>query len=448
MNTTPAKPVSPVQPPMGPPQLQGLSLKGPIVAGLLVIFAFFSTFGVWAALAPLESAAIAPGIVNIGSKRKTIQHLEGGIVKQIHVQEGDMVEAGDILITMDTTRAFADLEITRNRIMSEYARESRLIAERDGLSEIVWNEELVGSTDSDFIDKMKNSQTREFTARKASLDGQIAILNQRIEQFRVEQDGLRSQSSSQRQQVALLSDELASMQRLFDKGFTGKARLLELQRNVVEVNGSLSQNKVAISRIDQNVTEAQLQITDLEVSRLNEVLESLRETQSNIGELSERVAALSDVLNRTNVVAPISGVVVGLQVFTLGGVVGPGEALMDIVPSDGELVIEARVDPVDIDIVYPGLEAKVRFVSFNQRSTKPSDATVLTVSADHLTDERTGASYFLARVVLTDSALQALNQTITPGMPAEVMIVTGEKTPFEYFMTPIERSFERAFRES
>lgn len=434
--------------PSGPPQPQGLVIKGPIIFGLFVVVAFFGSFGVWAALAPLESAAIAPGIVNVGSKRKTIQHLEGGIVKEIQVQEGDLVEAGDVLITMDTTRAFADFEITRNRIIGEYARESRLLAERDALTDIVWDESLLKYSESNFIEKMKNSQMREFTARKRSIEGQIAILNQRMEQFRAEQSGIRSQISSQREQVALLTDELESMQRLFDKGFTGKARLLELQRNVVEVKGSLSQNNAAISRIDQNITEAELQITDLEVSRLNEVLESLRETQTGIQELDERIAALNDVLNRTNIVAPIKGVVVGLQVFTRGGVIGPGEPLMDIVPSDGELVIEARVDPVDIDVVYPGMEARVRFVSFNQRNTRPSDAKVLTISADHLTDERTGASYFLARVVLTEDALELLDQTISPGMPAEIMIVTGKKTPFGYFMTPLARSFERAFRES
>lgn len=440
--------MNPSEQPTAVPPDQGLSIKGPIFCGLLVILAFFSTFGVWAALAPLESAAIAPGIVNVGSKRKTIQHLEGGIVKEIHVRDGDKVEAGDVLITMDTTRAFADLEITRDRIVSEYARESRLIAERDALKAIVWEEALEDYASSGFIEKMKSSQKREFEARKRSMEGQIAILNQRMEQFRAEQDGIRSQIQSQRQQVALLDDELTSMQRLFDKGFAGKGRLLELQRNVVEVKGSLSQNTAAISRIDQSITEAQLQITDLEVGRLNEVLSSLRETQSGIRELSERIAALTDVLNRTNIVSPLGGVVVGLQVFTRGGVIGPGEQLMDIVPSDGELIIEARVDPVDIDIVYPGLQAKVRFVSFNQRSTLPSDGTVLTVSADHLTDERTGASYFLARIALTADSLSSLDQTITPGMPAEVLIVTGEKTPFEYFMTPIGRSFERAFRES
>lgn len=427
---------------------EGLSIKGPILCGLLVIVAFFCTFGVWAAIAPLESAAIAPGIVNVGSKRKTIQHLEGGIVKQIHVSDGDTVKAGELLITMDTTRAFADLEITRNRLIGEYARESRLIAERDSQSEIIWNEELDNYEDSSFVQKMKSSQIREFTARKRSVDGQVAILNQRMEQFRAEQDGIRSQISSQRQQVKLLDDELASMQRLFDKGYAGKGRLLELQRNVVEVKGSLSQNTAAISRIDQSITEAQLQIADLDVGKLNEVLESLREIQAGIREFTERVAALTDVLNRTNVVAPLGGVVVGLQVFTRGGVIGPGEPVMDIVPTDGEFVIEARVDPVDVDVVYPGLEAKVRFVSFNQRNTQPSKGKVMTVSADHLTDERTGASYFLARVAISEESLAELDQAITPGMPAEVLIVTDEKTPFEYFMGPIERSFERAFRES
>ncbi len=435
------------QPGQGPSEPE-LKLKGPVLFGLLVLLLFVGTFGVWAALAPLESAAIAPGIVNVSSKRKTIQHLEGGIISEIKVSEGSTVKAGDVLITLDTTRAFADLEITSNRLAGEYARASRLVAERDTLDAIQWVDELDGAGEASFVSKIKSAQVNVFEARKQSLDGQMGILNRRIKQFREEQHGIRHQIESQRQQRDLLEEELTSMQRLFNKGFTGKTRLLELQRQVVEVDGSLSQSNSTISRIEQSVSEAQLQISDLEATRLNEVLEQLRESQAGVRELTERVAALTDVMERTNLVAPIDGVIVDLKVFTRGGVIAPGAPLMDIVPDQGELIIEARVDPVDIDVVYPGLKAKVRFVSFNQRATQPSNATVVNVSADHFTDERTGASYFLALVSLTEDSINELQQAITPGMPAEVLIVTGEKTPFEYFITPIGRSFERAFRES
>ena len=431
-----------------PPVDNSLNITKPVLLGLIIVGAFFGTFGVWAVLAPLESAAIAPGVVNVSSKRKTLQHLEGGIISEILVREGDQVVAGDVLITLDATRPHAELEINKNRLMSEHARESRLIAERDDRVAITWNAELEQYRGSEFSRKIEVSQTSEFIARKNLIVGQIAILKQRIEQFKAEELGIRSQISSQDEQASLLDDELKSMQRLFEKGLTGKTRLRELQRSLVEVKGSRSQNMAAISRIDQSVSEALLQIADLKTGRLNEVLETLRETQAVIQELTERIAALSDVMNRTSIVAPLSGMVVGLKVFTRGGVISPGEPLLDIVPIEDGLVIEARVDPVDIDVVRPGLDAQVRFVSFNQRSTVPSDATVLTVSADHLLDERTGVSYYLARVILTEAALESLEQAVIPGMPAEVMILTGEKTPLEYFLQPITRSFDRAFRES
>ena len=425
-----------------------LKIKGPVIFGVLVLCLFAGTIGAWAALAPLESAAIAPGIVNVSSKRKTIQHLEGGIINEIKVAEGSLVEAGDVLITLSTTRANADFEIAKNRLVSEYARVGRLNAERDGEDHIYWGEELDQFDEDDFINEVKNTQFREFEARKKSLAGQASILGRRIRQFEEEQRGIRSQIQSQRQQRDLLENEMVSMQRLFDKGFTGKSRLLELQRQVVEVEGALSQSTSAVSRIEQSISEAQLQTEDLKATRLNEVLGQIRESQSIIRELSERVAALDDVMNRTDVVAPIDGVVVGLKVFTRGGVIAPGEPLLDIVPDDGQFVIEARVDPVDIDVVSAGLRAQVRFVSFNQRSTQPSEAIVETISADSLTDERTGTSYFLAQVKLTEESIDGLQQAITPGMPAEVLILTGEKTPFDYFISPIERSFERAFREN
>lgn len=437
-----------IAPPGPGAELPQLNLKRPMMVGLLILVVFIGSFGTWAVLAPLESAAIAPGIVNVSTKRKTIQHLEGGIINTIEVSEGSKVKAGDVLVYLDTTRAFADLEITRNRLAGEYARVSRLIAERDGKDTIEWAEELATFEATDFVSKMKKAQIAEFDVRGRSLASQVSILWRRVQQFKEEQNGHRSQMDSQRQQRALLADEMDSMERLFKKGFTGKTRLLELQRQMVGVEGALNQSISAVSRIEQSISEAQLQSVDLKATRLNEVLEALRESQASIRELSERESAVKDVMVRTSIVTPIDGVVVGLQVYTRGGVVGPGQPLMDIVPSNGEFVIEARVDPVDIDVVFPGLKAQVRFVSFNQRNTRPSEATVMTVSADHLTDERTGASYFLARVSLTEEAVKLLDQAITPGMPAEVLIVTGKKTPFEYFVTPIERSFERAFRES
>ncbi len=423
-------------------------LRLPVVAGLLIIALFFVGFGTWAALAPLESAAIAPGVVTVDTKRKTVQHLEGGIVGEILVQDGDRVNAGQVLIRLDETQPRATLDLLRGRQMAASALEARLVAERDGRQEIAFRDWLLAERDDPKVAEIIDAQVSIFNGRRTALFGQVAILNQRILQYAEQIRGLRGQIAAENKQLKLLKGEIATFRELVEEGLATKSRLLELQRRAAEIEGDRSQNRAQIAAARQSIAEVRLRITELQADMISEVVQEIRDVQSELFDLAERIRAAEDVLRRTEIRAPQDGTIVGLQVHTPGGVIPPGAKLLDIVPRDDELVIEARVDPKDIDVVHPGLRAKARLTAFNQRSLAAVDGEVISVSADHLTDERTGQSYYLARVAFTDDLAEALDgASLYPGMRAEVMIVTGERTALDYLLKPLTRSLNRALRE-
>ena len=418
---------------------------GPTIAfGVVVIALFFGGFGVWAALAPLESAAIASGVVSVNSKRKTVQHLEGGIVADILVREGEVVAAGQNLVVLDDTQARASFSLIEAQYHSTAALQERLRAERDGLAEIRWPEWLREAVSGDDV---LVTQERIFQARAQSLDNQTAIYTRRIAQMREEVVGLEEEIKAQDLQLALLEEELHGLRGLVEKGFEGKPRLLALKRRQAEIAGERARNRARIARVGQSVGETRLKITELDNARLNQVVEDLREAEARMSELRERLSAARHVLSRTHVTAPVSGTLVNLRVFTRGGVVGPGEPLMDIVPAGDELIIEARVEPTDIDVVYPGLPAQVRLTAFSQLTTPPLSGKVLQVSADNLVDERTGAPFYEARIALDPEQPELEPLKLQPGMPAEVMIVTGKRTPLDYLLKPVVTSLGRALRE-
>jgi len=418
------------------------------IAGLLVVAAFFGGFGVWGALAPLESAAIAPGVVQVDTRRKTIKHLEGGIVEEILVRDGDHVAAGQVLVRLDDTQARATLDLLHGRWSAMRARESRLVAERDGLDEVPFPAELLAEHDDPDVAEHVEAQSRIFHARRASLEAQRAILGQRIAQYAEEIRGVEGKIASDERRYAIIREEVADLESLFDKGLVDKARMLALKRAQAEIEGERSENLARIARARQNIKEAELRITTLETELVREAVEGLREVRGELFDLEQRMRAARDVLARTEIRAPQEGTVVGTQVHTTGGVVGSGEALMDIVPAGDRLVIEARVDPTDIDVVHEGLAAKVRLTAYSQRRLRPLEARVAWVSADRMEDRRTGAGYFLTRLELTEDPAALLEgATVNPGMSAEVMIITGQQTPVEYLLKPLTATFRRALRE-
>lgn len=426
-----------------------LGIRIQLICGIGVLVAFFGIFGGWAAFAQLKSAAIASGLVIVESKRKTVQHLEGGIVREIFARDGDQIVVNQVLVRLDQTQPRATLELLLDRYRSAQTLEARLVAERDGLPEVYFPHELMKFARYPKVAEMIDGQRKIFESRKSSHSGQVDILQKRIAQSREEINGLKGQIDAEGTQVDLIVKEINDVRDLYNKGLAKQARLLALERKKAEIGGSLHNNRSMIGCARQSILELEAQITELATAQVNEVVQELRDVRQEKLEIQERLNAAKDVMARTYIRAPISGTVVESQLHTIGGVISPGEALMDIVPQGEKLVVEARIDPSDIDIVHPNLPAQVRFTAFSQRSTQPLDGKVVSVSADQLTDERTGLSYFLAKVVLPKESLKSLNGAhLYPGMQAEVMIVTGAQTPLEYLVRPLLDSFNRALRES
>ncbi len=418
------------------------------VIGLLVLLVAFGGFGLWAAVAPIDSAAVAPGVVAVESSRKTIQHLDGGIVREILVREGDAVRAGDTLALLDDTEARAQFEIVRTQFLAYRAEEARLIAERDGLEEIVFPNDLVEAESDPRIEEAIGGQRRVFQARKKALQGDIDVLHQRVEQIGEQIIGLEALTQSKTQRIELYQEEIAGLKDLFAKGMGDKSRLREWERLVAELEGERAEHQASIAGAKVQVGETQLQIAQVQRRFASEVVEQLRDVQTELSDHRERMRALEKTVERTRVTAPVDGHVVGMKFHTIGGVIRPGDALLDIIPQDESLIVEARVRPVDIDRVSPGLEAEIRFSAFNTRTTPTAPGRVLTVSADRLTDPATEMPYYLGRIQVTpegEARLKGL--TLLPGMPAEVMIKLGERTFFQYLMRPITDRVARAFKE-
>ena len=418
-------------------ETSGLGIGWTVTVGLVVIAAFFGGLGRWATVSTLESAAIAPGVVSVASNRKTVQHLEGGIIGKILVRDGDEVTAGQVLFRLDDTQPRATLDLMRGRQRAAAALEARLVAERDGHDEITFPDWLLTDRDDPKVAAVIDGETSIFDARRVTLASQIAVLGQRVAQVDEEIIGLGGQIAAEDVQLLLIAEEKHAVLVLVEKGLERKPRLLALQRRESEIVGSRSGNVAQIARVKQNIGEAHLRISELDTARINEVGEQLRAAQNELFDLAERIHAAEDILRRTAILAIQDGTVVNLQVHTPGGVIAPGAPLLDIVPSDDALIIEARVDPRDIDVVHWGLPARVHLTAFNQRSATPMNGRVLSVSADNIIDERTGQAYYLARIKLDKDPAEAGNGvSLYPGMQAEVMIVSGARTVLDYLLAP------------
>ncbi len=420
-------------------------IDAPRRVGLIIAVLVFGVFGLWATLAPIDGAAHAPGTVTVRSYKKTIQHLEGGMVSDIRAQNGDFVTEGDPLLILDSTQSVAQLEIANAQFVALAALEARLIAERDGLDSIVFPATL--SQDEPNARAEMNAQTQIFRARKTSREGSNAVLEQRIEQLRSRLVGLEAMKTSKEELAASFGEELEDVQLLLKEGFSDKNRLRELERNAALLRGEAAELVSTLSSTEMQIGETRLQILQQENEFQSEVVSTLSETQTRLKDLRERMTALNDVVERTVVKAPVSGVVNGMQFHTIGGVIGPGTPIADIIPQSEELVIEAKVSPMDIDRVSIGQEATIRFSTFSS-SVPTIFGTVLSISADALIDEATRLPYYLTRVQVTPEGMQDLgNLALVPGMPAEVFIASGSRTFLQYVMKPFSNALARSLRE-
>jgi HlyD family type I secretion membrane fusion protein len=428
------------------------SSRAAIRMGMWSIIVLFGICGIWAAVAPLDSAAIAPGKVVLNNNRKSIQHLEGGIVNKLMVREGQVVKKGDILIRLDETAAKARYELVRKQFVTLRAAEARLIAERDNKKEVTFPEDLIVKVKSDAtVRESLDSQKRLFEAHRGSVEGKISILMQKIEQFKEDIQGLRSQTASANRQIQLLNQEISAVRSLVVNGNAPKSRLLALERQQADLSGQLGEYRSRISRSEQSIGEAKIEIINVKNTFLNQVIQELKETQVNLSDTEERVRANEDMFKRINILAPIGGTVTALKVHTVGGVIKPGDTLMDIVPSDDKLIVEARVLPQDIDVVHAGLKANVRLSAYKSRTVPPIEGVVMMVSPDRFDDPNQGVSYYEARIEVDKKELDELNQMsnvqLYPGMPADTLIVTGSRTLLSYLFEPIRSSFSKSFRE-
>jgi HlyD family type I secretion membrane fusion protein len=422
--------------------------RGPILLGLLTIGVFFGGFGGWAALAPLSSAAVAPGQVRVESHTKTVQHMEGGILREIRVREGDLVQKGQLLLRIDDTQAAAKLDLLRGQYLALKALEARLVAERDDLATVDFPSELARHCSQPAGRAICAGQEKIFADRRRTLAGQVDIFRRRTDQLRSEIDGRRAQVASFERQARATEDEIKGVEPLVKEQLLPKPRLLELERRAASLEGNRGEQLALIAKAEQAIGEAQMQIVDLANKQQTEVAGSLRDAQEKLADISENLRAAADVQHRTDVIAPQSGKIVNLRYFTIGGVVKPGESILDIVPQDDKLAVYAEVRPLDIEAVHPGLTAEVRLTAYKQRRTPVVSGIVTYVSADRLVNEKTGESAFEARVEIDPDQFARLdNVRLYPGMPADVLITTGERTLLQYLLDPIRDSFARAFRE-
>ena len=417
------------------------------ILGLAIVLGAIAVFVLWGTNAPIDSAAQAPGVFTVESDRSTVQHLEGGIVSALHVHEGDIVTKGDLLIELDDTAASAQLEVTKGRYIAELAREARLLAEQRGDIPVPYPTfEAAGTDQTDpRVRQAIAAQNELCMARRKSLDGQAALLEERLEQLSAKAQGLEQQREINRQRVSVYDEEIAGLSSLLQKGFSARQPLFELQRERAEVESQIARLTTEIAATRLAGGETRLQKLQLQVQFQEQVAAELSKVQAELPVLSEHLAAYTDTVERMDIRAPSSGKVLALSVSTEGGVVEAGRPLMDIVPQDARLLLEARVSPLDIDRVHQGLPAKVQLSAFKSAITPKVEGEVLEVSADRLTDPNTGETYYEARVRLDEAGLGGLE--LTPGMPAVAMIRTGEHTLLAYLAQPVTDAFSRSFIE-
>lgn len=414
--------------------------------GITIIVITFGVFGTWAAFAPLSNAVHGSGVVTVQNYRKTVQHLEGGIVKELLARDGDLVQKGDPLIVLDEAQLSAEYESTRNQLIVGRYKEARLRAERDGLQDIP--AVTMDGTDSERAREALGGELQVFRARHDSLMGEISVNRERIEQMKEQIAGLDDMIRTKRNLEKSYSGEIKQLKELLAEGFVDNQRLLEQERKLDLLKTEVADHQSSITKTKLQIGETELQIVQLKKKFDSDVANELSEVQAQVFDLQEREAALRDRLSRVVIRAPESGMVLDMKVHTIGGVVSAATPLLDIVPASSELVVEAKVATKDIDRLELGRTADIRFVAFNQATTPVIEGTLIRVSADSLTEERTGDQYYLVRVKVSEDGMKKLgNRKLQPGMPADVLINAGERTMLQYLLKPARNMFAESLIE-
>jgi HlyD family secretion protein len=422
--------------------------------GMAIAIAFFVIFLGWAALVPLDAGVNAAGQIAVLGNRQTVQHKDGGIVTAIHVREGQHVKAGDVLIELSAPELKASERALTSDYLTLLAQRARLLAEREGQHDFAPPAEFATLSPEDRViaDQVMQLQRSEMHARSGAVSAQQSVLGQRASQLVEQQGGYTRQRASLIEQQRLIGEELDGLKSIAAKGFASMNRVRELERQEAELKGQQASMEAEYARAGEGVGETKMQSLSVSRDRLEQVETDLKDTQSKLSETLPKLVATREQLEHSLVRAPVTGQVVGLDIFTIGGVVAPGQKLMDIVPDGRELVIQAQLKPTDADDAYRGQKAQIRFLSIHNRSVPLFTGTVRTVSADSFTDEKTGRSYFKTEIVVPEPEMNRVravmgNGELRPGLPVEAVLKVRKRTALQYLLEPLTGALWRSGHE-
>lgn len=431
------------------PQQQRLrgAIRRNVRLGGIAALTLVGGLGLWAATSSLSGAVVAAGHLVVDSNVKSVQHPQGGVVGALNVQNGSMVSAGDVLVRLDDTVARSNLAIVDNSLDELSARRARLMAERDGANAVAYPDALRARASDPQIAQLIEGENKLFALRQQARDGQVSQLRERIAQFRQEIAGLEAQQKSKQREISLTKVELDSINQLWQKKLVPISRLAERQRAQAQLDGEDGQLTAAAAQTRGRISEMELAIIQIGQDMRSEVAGELRDIDAKASELRERQVAAQQSLKQIDIRAPQAGRVHQLAIHTVGGVITPGEAIMQIVPTADALVVEARVAPQDIDQIRIGQSATLRLSAFSQQTTPEVDGTVDRISPDMIEDPKAGASYYVVRIGLSATSLEKAGALeLKPGMPAEVFLKTTDRTVLSYLFKPLTDQASRAFR--
>ena len=419
-----------------------------IVTGFGLMTAFLCSFAIWSYFAPLSSAVIAPGVVSVASFRKNIQHLEGGIIEKILVKSGDVVKQNQLLVKLKNVTATTLV----NRLTAEYyealSAQARLEAERIGAPTITFPAALTGKNQTATMRGAMQGQIHVFDSRRKLFADRLSILNKQILQLQEEIKGLEGQTAATKKQYGLLTTQMSKWQQLRKKKLITDQRLAKTARQQAELEGQQSILFGKIAQTRQQILVLKLKMARMRTTAIDQVVSQLREQRANAYDIAQKLIKAQDILRRTEIRSPIEGTIVNLQVHTQGGVISPGQQLMEIVPLGDPLVVEVQIDPADIDEVKTGLPVNVELTSLTRRNRRPIKGILSIVSADRLSTAGTGQPFYRARVQLFPASVKQQQTALLAGMGATVFIQTGNRTALEYLFSPVIRTFQHGLREN
>jgi HlyD family secretion protein len=417
------------------------------ISGYVLIFITFGIAGGWAAIAKIDRAVVAPASISVETNKKSIQHLEGGIVREILAKEGTHVDEGQVLLRLQKTQAQANSEIVKNQLYSLLALEARLIAERDNADKITWPLEFKNER-PEVLSSLQADQVSQFNERRASMQGQISILESKSAQLRTEINGLEIEKNATEKQVKYINEELTGLHRLLAKQLVPANRVLTMERERTRLEGIIGKTISDKAKVEGSIAEIGSQIAQLHQKQHEEVASQLLDIREKIGDYRQKYVVAADVLSRVDVKAPRAGTVQNMKVFTLGQVIRPGELLLDIVPDNERLIVHAMFSPTDIDVVHEGQHAEIRFPAFHARTIPVMTGELENISHDRLIDEASKQPYYLGIISIDKADIpDEYRNRLRPGMPAEVIVAAGERTVLDYLTSPLRHSLAKTFIE-